>query len=160
LPCTAPLKMNFTNSAYPMAVWNFGPGSVSYDHTDYGNGPGIWCSITSMGDFDPVLGGHMILFDLGLVIEFPPGSTILIPSASLRHGNTPIQPGETRYSFTQFCAGGLVRWVRYGCKGDKALSVSERQEIESESNIRLQELMGRFSKVCNLRDDLESVFHI
>lgn len=48
------------------------------------------------------------------MIEFPPGSTIIIPSAALRHSNAAIQQGETRYSFTQYTAGGLFRWVDQG----------------------------------------------
>jgi hypothetical protein len=67
-----------------------------------------------LGNFDPTLGGHLVLWDLKLVIEFPPGSTILIPSATLRHSNVAIRKGETRYSFTQYTAGGLFRWVDQG----------------------------------------------
>ncbi|KAJ2922153.1 hypothetical protein H1R20_g14941, partial [Candolleomyces eurysporus] len=39
------------------------------------------------------------------------GAIILIPSATLIHVNTPVQPGERRISFTQFCAGGLFRYI-------------------------------------------------
>jgi hypothetical protein len=155
-----PMSMNFKNSAYPMIVWNFGPRSASFDHTDFGNGAGIWCAISAFGEFDPALGGHLILFDLGLIIEFPPGSTILIPSASLRHGNTPVQPCETRYSVTQFCAGGLMRWVCYGFKGDKKLSRKEKASIDAEAGLRCEQVLSRFSKVGELRDDLRAVFDI
>ncbi|KAJ7883792.1 hypothetical protein B0H13DRAFT_2537891, partial [Mycena leptocephala] len=37
--------------------------------------------ITALRRFNPDLSGHLILWDLKLVIRFPPGSTILIPSA-------------------------------------------------------------------------------
>jgi len=57
---------------------------------DFGNLPYGWCAITSLGPFDPKRGGHLVLWDLQLVIEFPPGSTILIPSAVLQHSNIPI----------------------------------------------------------------------
>jgi hypothetical protein len=108
--CTrSPFVMNFKNSVYPMAVWNFGPQSVSFDHLDLDNEAGTWCAIQSAGNFDPELGGHLVLFDLGLIIKFLPGLTVLIPSALLRHGNTPIQPGKKRFLFTQFCAGGLMQ---------------------------------------------------
>jgi hypothetical protein len=49
-----------------------------------------------------------------LVIEFPPGSTILIPSSILSHSNTAVDDQEHRYSFTQYAAGGLFRWVDNG----------------------------------------------
>ncbi|KAJ7025301.1 hypothetical protein C8F04DRAFT_1269429 [Mycena alexandri] len=49
------------------------------------------------------------------------GATILIPSGCLDHGNTPIQTGETRYSMTQYAAGGLFRWAAYGFQSVKSL---------------------------------------
>lgn len=58
----------------------------------------------------------MILWDLKLVAEFPPGSTIMIPSSVIHHSNTRIQLNEVRYSFTQYSAGGLFRWVDLGFK--------------------------------------------
>lgn len=110
------LRRNFWNSIFACCTFNFGPATVCFDHTDPGNLPFGWCAITALGNFDPKKGGHLILWDLHLVIEFPPGSTILLPSASLRHGNTAIQQGERRYSFTQYSAGGLFRWVEQGFK--------------------------------------------
>ena len=90
-------------------------------HTDTGNKANGLCAITAIGKFDPKRGGHLILKQLRLVIEFPPGSTILIPSATVTHGNTPIQQNETRMSITQYAAGGLFRWVRYGFQSEKNL---------------------------------------
>ncbi|KAF8438809.1 hypothetical protein L210DRAFT_3403476, partial [Boletus edulis BED1] len=37
------------------------------------------CAIFACGSYDPTLGGHLMLFDHNIVIEFLPGSTILIP---------------------------------------------------------------------------------
>ena len=90
-------------------------------HVDTGNKANGLCAITALGQFDPKRGGHLVLAQLGLVIEFPPGATILIPSATVAHGNTPIQEGETRQSVTQYAAGGLFRWVRFGFRNEKAL---------------------------------------
>jgi hypothetical protein len=39
---------------------------------------------------------------------------VIIPSSTVPHGNTPTQPGEKRVSFTQYCSGGLFRYVQYG----------------------------------------------
>ena len=72
-----------------------------------------WCCITALGDFDPTKGGHLVLWDLKLVIEFPPGSTVLLPSAAIAHSNTAIDCREMRCSFTQFTAGGLFRWTSH-----------------------------------------------
>ncbi|KIK60645.1 hypothetical protein GYMLUDRAFT_244218 [Collybiopsis luxurians FD-317 M1] len=52
-------------------------------------------------------GGELVLWDLGIAIRFPPGSSIIILSAILCHSNLPIQPGEKQYSITQYSAGAL-----------------------------------------------------
>ena len=85
-----------------------------------------------------------MLWDLQLVIEFPPGSTILIPSAALHHSNTPIQKGEERYSFTQYTAGGLFRWVDHGFqKEDEYHSGLLKEEVvEEEVAMRRRWTMG------------------
>ena len=99
------LNWNFNHSIFPAATFNFGPKCVCRCHTDHGNAAYFWCPITALGNNDPTKGGHLILFDLQLIIEFPPGSTILIPSGILCHGNTPIQDHKTCMSFTQYSAG-------------------------------------------------------
>ncbi|KAJ6470097.1 hypothetical protein C8R47DRAFT_988947, partial [Mycena vitilis] len=109
-----------TVSVFAAATFNFGPNTVTFPHVDAANLVWGWCCITAFGSFNPDLGGHLILWDLRLIIRFPPGSTIMIPSALLRHSNISIQQGEHRYSFTQFTAGGLFRWVYNGNKSDKA----------------------------------------
>lgn len=101
---------------YPAVSFNCGPETTCVQHTDYHNAPNVFCAVTALGNYDPTLGGHLILFPLKLVVEFPPGSTILLPSACISHGNTAIvrENGEERQSITQYCAGGLLRWVDYG----------------------------------------------
>ncbi|KAK0225736.1 hypothetical protein IW262DRAFT_1446677 [Armillaria fumosa] len=108
------LILNFANSIFSACTFNFRLKTITIKHTDSGNLPFSWCAITALGQFNPKKGGHLILWDLKLVIEFPPGSTILIPSAVLQHSNTTIGHGETRYSFMQYTAGGLFRWVDDG----------------------------------------------
>jgi hypothetical protein len=112
------LRQNFENSPWACCTFNFGPFTVSIPHLDFANLAWGWCAITALGNFDPDKGGHLILWDLGLVIRLPPGCTVLIPSAILRHSNVKIQPGETRYSFTQYTAGHLFRWVDNSGKTD------------------------------------------
>ncbi|KAJ7430402.1 hypothetical protein FB451DRAFT_973501, partial [Mycena latifolia] len=75
---------------------------LTLPHIDFGNLAWGWCAMTALGAFDPDCGGHLILGDLKLIIRFPPASTILLPSAILRHSNTKIQRAERWYSFTQF----------------------------------------------------------
>ena len=78
----------------------------------------------ALGDFNAKKGGHLILWDCGLVIEFPAGSTILIPSAMVAHSNTAISQDERQYSFMQYTAGGLFRWVENGFKKSEDICAS------------------------------------
>ena len=93
------------------ATYNLGPRVVCFLHVDSANLPFDLCAITAIGNFDLSEGGHFVLWDCKLLIEFPPGSTILILSAVLAHSNTRVATHETRFSFTQYTAGGLFRWV-------------------------------------------------
>ncbi|KAI0066767.1 hypothetical protein BV25DRAFT_1796690, partial [Artomyces pyxidatus] len=111
----------FRNSVFPTATFNLGPQAVTLPHRDAQNVPYGWCAITALGNYNPVLGGHLYLWELKMVVEFPPGSTILVPSALITHGNTPIQTGEVRQSFTQYCSGSLMRWHAYGFRTRSAL---------------------------------------
>lgn len=63
----------------------------------------------------------MVLDEIKKVIEFPAGSLFLLPSATITHCNTPVQEHEIRMSFTQFCAGGIFRYVDNGFRTGSAL---------------------------------------
>ncbi|KAJ3744569.1 hypothetical protein EV360DRAFT_57546, partial [Lentinula raphanica] len=92
-----------------------------------------WCTVTALGDFDYRLGGHMVLWGLKLVVELPPGWTMLLPSAYLCHSNTSLREGDTRYSITQYTAGGLFRVI-----DDKGISRRRMTHSERKLAQRLQ----------------------
>lgn len=159
------LRTNFASSIYPAATFNLGPASISLEHTDGLNAPFSMCALTAFGTFDPQRGGHLMLFDLDLAIKFPPGSTILIPSSLLRHGNVNIQSGEERQSITQYCAGGLFRWVTYGYRTAK--SISEADPMHGERLLRTLDGSGAkrrsrglrlFSTLRKLENDRKAMF--
>ncbi|KAJ3764384.1 hypothetical protein EV360DRAFT_9676, partial [Lentinula raphanica] len=85
-------------------------------HRDFLNWPFGWCAITALGRFDPTRTGQLILWELRLVVDFPPAATVLIPSAVITHSNTPVAVDDTRISFTQYTAGPIFRWVENGCR--------------------------------------------
>ncbi|KAI0711485.1 hypothetical protein C8Q76DRAFT_622831, partial [Earliella scabrosa] len=116
------LERNYRNNVFACATANVGPRTVTAKHVDYLNIPFGWCAITAIGKFNPRLGGHLILWELKKIIEFPPGSTILIPSAIIHHSNLAIAPHERRYSLTQYTAGGLFRWAECGFQSFRQLS--------------------------------------
>ncbi|KAJ3546784.1 hypothetical protein NM688_g5476 [Phlebia brevispora] len=138
------LVQNFNNSVFPAATYNLGPQTVTRGHTDSKNLAYGWCALTALGTYDPTKGGHLVLFQLGLIIEFPPGSTILIPSAVLRHGNAPVQPGEERMSFAQYAAGALFQWVKAGFRTLKVLEVEDPERhrwVQSSGKKRTQAVL-------------------
>ena len=104
----------FSRSVFASVVFNFGPRVVTKPHRDHLNLAYGWCSITALGKFNHTVGGHLVLPDLKLAIEFPAGSMVLIPFAALTHHNLPIALHETRRSVTQYSAGGIFRWMSYG----------------------------------------------
>jgi hypothetical protein len=138
-----------------------GPETVSLCHTDGGNFWAGGCHIRSGGVFDHKRGGHLILFNLKLVVEFPSGSDVIIPSSTVPHGNTPIQPGEWRVSFTQYCPGGLFRWVAYGFRTMRDCALKNpklKAKVDGKAGRRWNDALGRFSKVDELHADRMKVF--
>ncbi|KAF8957975.1 hypothetical protein BDZ97DRAFT_1634074, partial [Flammula alnicola] len=113
------IKRNFPGSVFAAMTFNFGPNVVCDAHRDHLNWLIGGCIITAGGFFDYTKGGHLVLVELKLILEFPPGATIILPSAMVTHANLPIQEGEYRISVTQYTAGGLFRFVDYGFRTAK-----------------------------------------
>ncbi len=150
------LSYVFPHSVFPAVSCNFGPNATTRMHLDHANRAVGLCAIFATGSYDHVLGGHLILHDFRLVIQFPAGATVLIPSATCRHGNTAIQDGETRTVLTQYAAGGLFRYMEYGFMTWKAL-VDRRPAMADFLNegrdMRWERELELYSKVDELHDD-------
>ena len=158
------LEHNFRNSAFPAISFNCGPRTMALQHTDYGNLSHGICALTALGSFNHRLGGHLILFDLKIVLQFPSGSTVLIPSGCLSHGNTPIQENETRMSIAQYASGGLFRWVAYGFRAAKTLIQTEtgrdiKKAIDMKAGERWRIGLDMFSKHSELAADIRAAFN-
>ncbi|KAJ3752821.1 hypothetical protein EV360DRAFT_54542, partial [Lentinula raphanica] len=109
-----------------------------------------------LGRFDPDKGGRLVLWDLGLIVRLPPGSTILIPSALLTHSNLPIQDGEERYSVVQYSSSGLFRWVYNGFMSDKDfLETKKPVDIKKRAKDR-KARWGNGLKMFSLWNDIQS----
>ncbi|KAI0038966.1 hypothetical protein FA95DRAFT_1504822 [Auriscalpium vulgare] len=154
------LRKPFDRSVFPVATFNFGPRALTTPHRDSKNVPWGWCAVTAFGNYDYKKGGHLILWELKQIIEFPPGSTILLPSALITHSNTPIQDGETRQSFTQWCSGDLVRWHAYGQRTEETLHREDpglQRRLHEELEGRWERSAGMFSKRGELQEDLKAM---
>ncbi|KAJ3766183.1 hypothetical protein FB446DRAFT_794344 [Lentinula raphanica] len=138
------LRSNFPEkTVFAALTVNLGPRFFSPPHMDADNGAAGWCTDTPAGNYDPDIGGHLVLWDLGLVIRFPPGSSILFPSALITHSTLPIQENETRYAFIQYSSGGLFRWQANGFRSDQDVQATasweekERYKAERASHWKL-----------------------
>ncbi|KAJ7736988.1 hypothetical protein DFH07DRAFT_966678 [Mycena maculata] len=118
----------FVGSIFACAAFNFGPNVWTFRHRDVLNLAFGWCTVNALGEFDATTGGHLVLEDLKLVVEFPHSALILLPSATVAHSNVPVQPGEERVSFTQFTPGGIFRFVDNG--GQTVDELAERNPSE------------------------------
>lgn len=146
-------RPNWDKCVLPCTTINFGPDVCTFIHRDWKNLPYGWCGIQVGGDFDATKGGHLILWDLKITIEFPVGSLIFIPSATLAHSNVPIQKGETRVSVTHYAAGGLFHWVDNEFRNDEdfAKDFPERaKEKQEQKNQRWKEGLSKYSTVKEL----------
>ncbi|KAJ7021261.1 hypothetical protein C8F04DRAFT_1314838, partial [Mycena alexandri] len=140
---------------FASTTFNFGPRTVTFPHLDFLNLAWGWCFITALGWFNHELGGHLILWDLWLIIEFPPGMTIAIPSAILRHSNVSIQQHEKRFSITQYTSAGIFRFVDNGFKTnvtlEQEMSQEEAQAWAEAAKVRYAEGVKMYSTLDELR---------
>ena len=74
------LNRPFNNSVFAAATFNLGGHVATKVHLDHMNVATGWCGVVALGDYNPKTGGHLVLWDLDVAIEFPPGATILLPS--------------------------------------------------------------------------------
>lgn len=139
------LRRPFKNSVYTTATVNFGPKAFCVPHLDFGNDPAMMCLVTALGQFDYRRGGHLVLWDLKLVIEFPPGCTACLPSSLIRHSNLPIQPGDCRASLVQYAAGALFRWVDHGFKTLKTCNPELRAKLQGRDSDRFASGLDLFT---------------
>ncbi|KAK7052679.1 hypothetical protein R3P38DRAFT_3172988 [Favolaschia claudopus] len=147
----------FKNSIWSACTFNLGPRTYTLGHRDSANLAFGWCAITALGHFDYTKGGHLILWDSKLILEFPPGCTILVPSAAIFHSNITVGVNETRYSFTQYTAGGLFRWVEHDFKSElDYFAGMTADEVEKERLLGLQRAVvgaGLFSTLDELLEE-------
>lgn len=132
---------------------------VTTKHRDFKNLANGLCAVVSMGNYDYKLGGHLVLHDkIKLIIEFPPGWVIFLPSASVTHSNIGIADNEWRSSITFYTAGSLFRWVAYGFQGEKTLGTEQLKRMDGEKEDRWNNAINLFSKYEELKGDIETTY--
>ncbi|KAJ7747907.1 hypothetical protein DFH07DRAFT_962327 [Mycena maculata] len=150
------LRRPFPKSVFASVAFNFGSNVWTFKHRDVCNLPYGWCAVQSLGRFDATKGGHLIFWDLKMVVEFPAGALILLPSATIAHSNIPVQDGEERMSFTQFTAGGLFRYIDNGFRTQDKLAAEDPEEFARLMKLResrWQDGLALFSTLDELLPD-------
>lgn len=100
LACFEPsLLQPFPGTAFNSTTFRFGP-SEGFDRQ-----PAVWpttsmIAVTSVGNYNSKLGGHLVLKEWKVVIEIRPCSTALIP-AMITRGVVPIASQERQVSLIQ-----------------------------------------------------------
>ncbi|KAJ7712311.1 hypothetical protein B0H16DRAFT_1813550 [Mycena metata] len=140
------LHHNFSNSILPCVTFNLDPRSATFGHKDTLNRALGWCIVTNDGDFDYKKSAHLYLEQLKLVVEFPPAATTCLPSVVLTHSNTPLAPGETQYSITQYAYGFQTAKQLLARKGGCAI----KAELNGAVGQRHEAGVNLFSKLSEL----------
>jgi hypothetical protein len=109
----------------PTVAFNLGNRVATKSHIDSRNCPFGWCTITALGDFDASKGGHLVLWDFGIILEFPAGACVCLPSVLVTHSNISTNTNEIRMSFTQYCSGEIFRHIENGFTTDRRLGESD-----------------------------------
>lgn len=146
----------FKEKTFSACAINFGPRTVCNQHRDGRNLSYGWCAVTALGAYDHTRGGHLVLWDLGVAAEMYPGSTILFPSATVKHSNTPIAEHETRASVAQYTHGPLFAWEHLGHKSEIAAkqkwSRKKKAEMALQAAARFDKGRGMLSNLSELSD--------
>lgn len=90
--------------------------------------PGAWTLVTALGTYSAVRGGHIILWELGLVCCLRPGATVLIPAGVVHYSFVRVRSHETRYSVIQWAGSGIPRWFLNGQNSDADFAVGASEE--------------------------------
>jgi hypothetical protein len=76
-------------------------------------------AVTSLGTYDHRKGGHMMFPDDDVMMEMPPGMTVLFPAGTKSYNFAAVRKHKQQYLFHQFCSAGVLRWVEKGGRSDK-----------------------------------------
>jgi hypothetical protein len=112
-------------------------GVVTRDHVDCMDYTRAPCTLYNFGSNNYRTGGHLILHDAHLLVEFPPGSIISFYSSIMRHANTVVGCKEIRETLALYTAAGLMRYLQNGdelgsCNDDIGSSIGWSKLVQNE----------------------------
>ncbi|KAG9047220.1 hypothetical protein FS837_002782 [Tulasnella sp. UAMH 9824] len=133
---------------------NLGPCTICHRHRDAKNrASGGICVVKTLGPYDWKRGGHLVLHELGLVVEMRPGDAVFFPSAVISHETIPIGDDERRYSLVWYSAGGLFRWQDAGFRSLTSWGIVDPPGLnrhQSKGKARWNEGWKKYSTISEL----------
>lgn len=111
--------------------------ATCFDHGDCQDFIFSHTAIINGGNFDYRRGGHLVLHDIKVILEFPPGVIIAFPGSMIRHSNVPVAAHEDRVSLSCYNAGGVVRFFDNGMellKGKKIVCDARWTKLKREGD--------------------------
>ncbi|KAJ6450450.1 hypothetical protein C8R47DRAFT_1230266 [Mycena vitilis] len=150
------------SSLYSAATFEFGDPHrrTSLAGTPDRHDAQTWNILTALGDYKALHGGHLIVWDLGFVIAFPVGATILIPAGLLRYSFVKVRPGERRYSLLQWAGAGIDRWLRNGSRSDLDFAVNATREEHAAREARRARNFDMALATYPFEEDLEEGIYV
>ncbi|KAJ7796443.1 hypothetical protein B0H14DRAFT_3494845 [Mycena olivaceomarginata] len=131
----------FKNGIFSACTFNLGPRTCALGHRDFAN-LAFGCA--------PSPPSGISITRRAAISSYGTAS-----SAAIYHSNIPIGRKEHRYSFTQYTAGGLFRWVEHDFKTEEEYFVSlSAEQAEEEKELRLARAeagAGLYSTIDELR---------
>ncbi|KAG6915875.1 hypothetical protein DXG01_009452 [Tephrocybe rancida] len=101
--------INFQGSTYPAVRFNVGPQtSTVQPYMDCQQECRGLSAMTPIGNYNYKLGGHIVFYELKLIVEVVPGTTLFVPTGLLSYGTMDIQESEERMTITQCFGPGLA----------------------------------------------------
>lgn len=139
------------NTSFASSTVNIGR-SCTFLHRDSLNKPFHFCAVLALGHFPHESVGQIILWELGVVVDFPPGTVALLPSADITHGNTALGESDGRTSITWYTAGSLFQYsdAGMGTQGELDLHPEKKEEYQRRVRDRTDEALRLFVKVDDL----------
>ncbi|KAK7019005.1 hypothetical protein R3P38DRAFT_3200302 [Favolaschia claudopus] len=97
--------------------------------------PDSWAVLTAIGDYRYTQGGHVIFWEFGIVVQFPPGACILLPPGLVRYSFVEVPDHQSRHSILQWAGSGIERYLhnRDVTDSDFARFATEAEHDEREA---------------------------
>ncbi|KZV74672.1 hypothetical protein PENSPDRAFT_647872 [Peniophora sp. CONT] len=149
------LKFPFPNCVYPSVTFNGGPQTATYEHADTSHNPGTPSMVFACGNYKKDH-ARFIFHDFNVYVDFPPNCGILLSSAAVRHSNTALVDGETRYSIAMYMPGALIRYAAYGGNVG-GIPAHQRAQLDDLHKETWTHQHARLSKLWELPADRERV---